>query len=443
MAIKPIDLPSAAGVNRGEGDVRHFSEGDSFSVPGISGPTRELAERDNLLAEKLNETISTVNNKEQFVPLSIPRTTLPPNDNLVVANYRIPAGFEARILNASIASSPLSPDIQLNIFYAVGFGNSTGESLVSTSNEVTSGTSFKQNGEFIVVIRNTGGVTLDVMASVLLTMRPIGEPGTLLVGSVIQGEQGPPGQTGPQGVPGPPGTGGAGSPGMVWDGEWVNGKGYLPKTVVSFPLFGTVVSSFFCKTAHTSDPSNEPPNNTYWDAVAIGSAGSVVGVQGPQGPAGGVPTFGAGLITGTVVPDGDYVGGVSDQGYQGGGSAYGTTTVQYQQYFMDFGTLATGIKGLAFIQATFRSVYNGNVKVFLPQITPEGAKVNWDNSNVTCQASINGSYYAVIAQGTNGGTVSFDTVQVKSEGVNQYNVRVKASTPQKVSATFTGVQTIV
>jgi hypothetical protein len=442
MAIKPIDLPSAAGVNRGEGDVRHFSEGDSFSVPGVSGPTRELAERDNLLAQKLNETIQIVNNKEQFVPLPILRTTLPPNDNLVVTNYRIPAGFEARILNASIASAPLSADIQLNIFYATGFGNSTGEAMVSTSDEIDSGTSFKQNGEFIITIRNTGGVTLDVVASVLLTMRPIGEPGTLLVGSVIQGEQGRPGQTGPQGIPGPPGTGGAGSPGMVWDGEWVNGKGYLPKTVVSFPLFGTVVSSFFCKTAHTSDPSNEPPNNAYWDAVAIGSAGSVVGVQGPQGPAGGVPIFGAGAITGTVVPDGDYVGGTSENGYTGGGSAYGTTTIQWNQYFFDYGTQATGVKGLAFIQGTFRSVYNGNIKVFLPQITPEGAKVDWNLSNVVCQASMNGSYGIDTSLGS---IVPVDMVQVRPENLSntQYNVKVFAATPQKVSATFVGVQSIV
>jgi hypothetical protein len=439
MAIKPIDLPSAAGINRGEGDVRHFSEGDSFSVPGISGPTRELAERDNLIAEKLNETIQTVNNKEQFVPLSIPRTTLPPNDNLVVANYRIPAGFEARILNASISSLPLSSDIQLNIFFAEGFGNTTGESLITTSNESSSGTSFKQEGEFIVVIRNTGGITLDVVASVLLTMRPIGEEGTLLVGSVIRGQQGPPGQTGPQGIQGPPGTGGAGSPGMVWDGEWVDGKNYLPKTVVSFPLFGTVISSYFCKVAHTADTSNEPPNTTYWDAVAIGSAGSVVGIQGPEGPAGGVPTFGAGLITGTVVPDGDYVGGPGGDGYTGGGAAYGTTTVQWQQYFMDFGTLATGIKGLAFIQATFRSVYNGNVKVFLPQVTPEGAKINWNTSNVICQASFNGSFGVNTAIPA---VVPLDTVIARAISLTQYDVRVLSSTPQKVSATFIGVQSI-
>jgi hypothetical protein len=443
MAIKPIDLPSAAGVNRGEGDVRHFSEGDSFSVPGVTGPTRELAERDNLLAAKLNETIQTVNNKEQIVPLPILRTTLPPNDNLVVTNYRIPAGYEARVLNASIASTPLSADIQLNIFYAVGFGNTTGEVLVSTSDESTSGTSFKQDGELIISIRNTGGITLDVVASVLLTMRPIGEAGTLLVGSVIQGEQGPPGQTGPQGIPGPPGTGGAGSPGMVWDGDWVNGKGYLPKTVVSFPLFGTVVSSFFCKVAHTSNTVNEPPNVDFWDTVALGSAGSVVGVQGPAGPAGGVPTFGAGVLIGTIVPDGDFVGGTGENGYSGGGAAYGTATVQFGQYFMDYGTQTSPIKGLAFLNAVFRRVYNGNVKIFLPQTTPEGAKVNWDSSNVTCQASINGSYYAVIEQGTNGGTVAFDTVQVDNPQVNQYNVRVKSSTPQKVSVHLMGIQSIV
>jgi hypothetical protein len=441
MAIKPIDLPSAAGINRGEGDVRHFAEGDAMAAPSLQGPTRELAERDNLLAQKLNETIQTVNNKEQFVPLPVMRTTLPPNDALIVTNYRIPAGFEARVLNASIASSPLSADIELNIYYAEGFGNTTGDVLVSTSDETASGTSFQQDGEFIIEIRNKGGVTLDVVASVLLTMRPIGEEGTLLVGSVIQGEQGPPGQTGPQGPAGPPGTGGAGSPGMVWDGEWITGKSYLPKTVVSFPLFGTVISSYFCKVAHTSDTTNEPPNSTYWDTVALGSAGTVVGEQGPAGPAGGVPTFGAGLITGTVVPDGDYVGGTGGEGYTGGGAAYGTTTVQWQQYYFDYGTLASGIKGLAFIQATFRSVYNGNVKVFLPQVTPEGAKVNWNSSNVNCQASFNGSFGVDTSVP---GVVPLDFVLVRpdSSDLTRYDIRVKSATPQKVSATFIGIQSI-
>src|SRR3546814_775251 len=195
MAVRPINWPSAAGLKYGEGDVRHFSEGDAVDVTGLANPTRQLANRDNELADKVNEIIAVVNNKEQFVPLPVLRTTLPPQDEAVITNYRIPLGFEARILNASVAATPVSPDVELNIFYAEGFGNSTGESIVSTSDEVTSGTSFFQDGEFIISMRNKGGTTLDVVASILLTMRPLGEEGTLLVGSVIRGEQGPVGMT--------------------------------------------------------------------------------------------------------------------------------------------------------------------------------------------------------------------------------------------------------
>lgn len=433
MAIDPLNLPSGAGVNYGEGDVRHYSEGDGMNVPGLANPTRQLAERDNRIGEKLNEVIAVVNNKEQFVPLPVIRTTVPPNETIIVTNYRIPAGFEARVLNAAVSSTPLSSNVQLNIYYAEGFGNTSGEVLVSTANEAEANTSFKNNGEFIVSLVNTGGTTLDIVASILLTMRPIGEEGSLLVGSVVRGDQGPVGMTGPQGPAGPPGTGGAGSPGMIWDGEWVNGKGYTPKTVVSFPLFGTVISSYFCRVAHTADTTNQPPNTDYWDTVALGSAGSVVGVQGPAGPAGGIPTYSASIVIGTNVPDGDYVGGTSDQGYAGGGAAYGTLTQQYNQYFIDSGTGA--VKGLAFLQATVRRVYNGNFKVFLPQISPEGAKCDWNTSNVLCQAAINGSY----------GIDSYpvDTVQVRAISSSQYDIKVNASTPQKVSFTFVGVQAIL
>ena len=54
MAIRPIDLPSAAGIEYGHGDVRHFAQGDAMDVPGLANPTRHLAERDNQLAQKLN-----------------------------------------------------------------------------------------------------------------------------------------------------------------------------------------------------------------------------------------------------------------------------------------------------------------------------------------------------------------------------------------------------
>jgi hypothetical protein len=433
MAIDPLNLPSGAGINFGEGDVRHFSEGDGVSVPGLANPTRQLAERDNRIGAKVNEIIQIVNNKEQFVPLPVIRTTVPPNETVIVTNYRIPAGFEARVLNAAVSSLPLSANIELNVYYAEGFGNSTGEVLVTTSDEAEANTSFQNNGEFIVSLVNKGGTTLEIMASILLTMRPIGEEGSLLVGSVVRGDTGPVGMTGPQGPAGPPGTGGAGSPGMLWDGEWVDGKGYTPKTVVSFPLFGTVISSYFCRVAHTADTSNQPPNADYWDTVALGSAGSVVGAQGPAGPAGGIPTYSAAIISGTGVPDGDYVGGTSDQGYSGGGAAYGTLVQQFNQYYIDSGT--GSVQGLAFLTATFRRVYSGNVKVFLPQISPEGAVCDWNTTNVLCQASINGSY------GIDSNPVN--TVQVRAISSSQYDIKVNAATPQKVSFTFVGVQPIL
>src|SRR3546814_16830906 len=88
---------------------------------------------------------------------------------------------------------------------------------------------------------------------------------------------------------------------MIWDGDWLTGKSYTPKTVVSFPLFGTVVSSYFCKVAHTADSLNAPPNDTYWDTVELGSAGTVVGLQGPAGPAGtGSTVVTSAVVNGTI-----------------------------------------------------------------------------------------------------------------------------------------------
>lgn len=434
MAIKPIDLPSAAGLNRGEGDVRHFSEGDSFSVPGLSGPTRELAERDNLLALKLNETIGQVNNKEQFVPIPVLTTTLPPNDSIVVTNFRIPAGFEARVLNASIASSPLSSDIELNIYYATGFGNTTGDVLVTTSDETSSGTSFKQGGEFVISIRNKGGVTLDVVASVLLTMRPIGEEGTLLVGSVIRGEQGPPGQTGPRGLQGPPGTGGAGSPGMVWTGEWVSGRAYNNKDVVSFPLYGTLISSYFCTVSHTADSTNEPPNEDYWDAVAVGSSGTAVGEQGPAGPAGSGTDFTFAVVNGTLTTGADWVGD-SIPGYDGSGAA--PSTVYPNQSLTEF-VAESGTQGMAWLQGSFRVAFKGHGTFTLPS-TAWGASCDYVSAQVNVMAAVNGTQDLVIDSfGTyvNGVTC----VPSSDSPFNSYVLHVRGDDPLPVVVGVFGAQ---
>jgi hypothetical protein len=439
MAIKPIDLPSAAGVNRGEGDVRHFSEGDSFSVPGVSGPTRELAERDNLLAEKLNETIQTVNNKEQFVPLPIVRTTLPPNDNLVVTNYRIPAGFEARVLNAAIASSPLSSDIQLIIYYAEGFGNTSGEALVTTSDEATSGTSFKQNGEFVIVIRNTGGITLDIVASILLTMRPIGDVGTLLVGSVIQGEQGRPGQTGPQGLQGIPGTGGQGSPGMIWTGAWTNGRGYNANEVASFALYGTVISSYIVRTAHSANPSNQPPTAPYWDTVALGSAGSVQGVQGPPGAAGAGAAFESNITNGTFVTGLDWAAGSWSGNYTAG--AVVTPNTQYTFAFREVVVMDTTYgTGVAFLQASVRTAFRGHGTLYLPTIAGNAAQCDYSNDFINAVAASNGTSAVEVLPSS--GTYA-RLVECYPVGNRAFVVNVNAPQPMPVSILMNGMQPVL
>jgi hypothetical protein len=231
--IDPVSLPNSAALNYGEGDVRHFSEGDAMDVPGLSRPTRNLAERDNILAEALNSVISVVNNTEQFVPLLPFRTTVPPDTEEIVLNYRIPAGFEARILNAIVTSVPNSSSAELDVYYATGYGNSTGTMVVCTSTEFTAGTQFYSAGEFIISLKNRGGTTLEMIASIQSTMRPLTQTSGVLIASSVVGEQGPPGPTGSPGQVGPPGTTGpAGSPGLTWQGPWQIGNTYGATDVV-------------------------------------------------------------------------------------------------------------------------------------------------------------------------------------------------------------------
>lgn len=263
MPIDPINIPDAAGENYGEGDVRHFTEGDGLDVPGLSRATRNLAQRDNLLAQKLNETVSVVNNKEQFVPFLIPHTTLPPDSEEIVYNFRIPLGFESRILNAIVTSIPPSVSAELDIYFAAGYGNLTGAQVVSTSGEFVAGTQFFSNGEFIVTLKNRGGTTLEMIASVLSTMRPLTETAGILIASAIVGEQGPPGQNGPKGDPGTQGNpGGPGSPGLTWQSTWNSASSYSSTDVVFW-----LGSSYKSKT--NANSNNQPDSSpAFWEFLA-------------------------------------------------------------------------------------------------------------------------------------------------------------------------------
>lgn len=463
--IQPVNIPSGAGVSYGEGDVRHFAQGDEVSVPGISSPTRHLAERDNLLAEKLNEVIQSVNNQEQFVPLPVVRTVLTPSDQSTVLNYRIPPGFESRVLNAIISSTPASTDIELEVSYNASFGGTSGTSVVNTSSEFNSGVNFYQTGEFIVTLKNKGGVALEVAASVLLTLRPIGGAGSLLVGSIIKGDKGDTGQAGPPGPKGEPGTGGAGSVGMYYAGSWAQPTSYNKNDIVRYDLWGTVTSSFICTNGHTSSSGNAPDGwqtDTWWDALALGGTGPAgpKGNAGADGPAGdgvrvkmahrtsaqltlraGTPFVGASIsygdpnrvyTTGSVKIPGDSAIIPCDETY------YGVAPMSTLPALEGAGTLV-------YLSKTVYAIFRGWGTLILPQTTDAvPALTNYNTSQIKLTACVNGSN--TVEWATTNGTVvpdviSYPTMDVTT-GKPAYVVAVLNTVyPTPVIITVAGMQT--
>ena len=440
--INPIDLPTAAGVEFGRGDVRHFSESDAVDVVGLQNPTRQLAERDNLLAAKVNEVVSAVNNKEQFVPLSVPRTLVAPGVQEIVANFAIPVGFEARILNASVGTTPLSSSANLVIYYAPGYGNVTGTQLFSTSSTFTSGISFYNGGEFIIALINNGNTHLECVASITLTVRPIGSTAGLLVGSVISGPQGLPGQKGDRGLQGPPGSGGAGTPGLNWRGSYASGNGYAPPDAVSFTS-GGVTQSYISILSNPATPNSAaPPNGTYWGLlVSAGSAGAGMNWRGAwsasntyaasdavsyvsngitssyicilartptpttpfndpthwdlfAGPvAAGQLTYSVDNPTGNTWCSAGFMLGTGDGDYIGlgnvnaGGPSQKITPAYTEASFISSQTTPFGV---ALLQYQERIVSSGTKALVLPQ-TGDGAAVNWLSSSVNCMVSVDGT----------------------------------------------------
>lgn len=430
MAIKPIDLPAAAGIDYSGGDVRHFSQGDAVNVPGLSNPTRNLAYRDDLLAQKMNEVVSVVNNQEQFVPLPLIRTTVPPNEEIIVTNYRIPAGFEARVLNAVVSTTPSSIQAELDVYYSSSFGGTSGTAVVTVTpgSEFTGDVNFYQVGEFIISLKNTGSSTLEIAGSVMLTMRPLGAEGTLLVGSVIQGEKGNPGMTGPPGPPGPPGTGGAGSPGMVWQGPWLNGNGYNPNDVVSFQYSGTY-GSWICRIANTAnlgvnDPQSDPVT---WNYVAYGIFAQ--GSAGPTGPAGGEPAFQDNIVTGYLVTAASYGTNPYSSDYSAGVVSQPSTRypISCRESCV---TVAAGTSGLASLHVAYQTTFDGSLSIILPR-TAIDAITNYNTTSI---------HLSVMAAGTAnefGGTIPLFTQQTYANG---WGITVVGDRPIPMAFVVSGAQ---
>jgi len=451
MAIKPIDLPAAAGIDYSGGDVRHFAQGDAVNVPGLSNPTRNLAERDNLLAEKVNEVVSVVNNQEQFVPLPVVRTTVPPSEEIIVTNYRIPAGFESRVLNAVVSASPSTTDAEVNVYYSNSYGGSTGTAVVTATpgSEFTGDVNFYQTGEFIITLKNTGAATLEISSSVLLTMRPLGAEGTLLVGSVVAGPKGQPGMRGGPGPPGTPGTGGAGSPGMVWKGAWTVGNPYTVNDVVNYQYSGTY-GSWICRAANVAALGvNDPQVDAVtWNYVAYGIFAQ--GSQGPIGPAGGEPVFADNIVTGYIVTGASYGTSAYSADYTAGVISQPNT--QYPIAARETCVFdSTGTNGLCHLHAAYQSRFSGSIAVYLPTsaITTGDGAVTYNTTSIHLHVMVAGttvtfgtatnSAVGDPVTGTYGGT--YTKLFEQHDYGYGWGVTVLAPDPLPVSMILSGVQT--
>lgn len=269
--IEQLSLPAAAAIDYAGGDVRHFAPGDGMATASIATPTRQLAHRDNLIAEKLMEVVSAVNNREQYVNLPTMRTVLPATGSQSMTNFRIPPGFEARVFNAAVSTTPPGYG-KLEIFHSDTFGSDSGSSIVTTMSEFPGatdapvGTDFRPTGELIVKLTNVGTATAEIVASVILTMRPIGENASLIgAGSVAA--KGSKGDRGPVG--------------LVWKGNWVNGTAYAVNDGVYSSTSGT---SYICILPTSSVNPDNDLTFTYWNILAKAGAGTPVsGNDGKSG----------------------------------------------------------------------------------------------------------------------------------------------------------------
>lgn len=226
--IKILELPTAGGVDYNGGDVRYPNKTDLDGLSAIVTAIRNLTYRDNVLVGTVNTLVSESNNREQIINIPIPWTQISAGGSVVVSNFRIPTGWEGRILSSSVSSSTPSA-VRLEIYHQTTFGNSGpgGGQLISSTNGEVSHTTFYGGGEFIVVLVNTSTTTsVSTVASIHATLRPAGviyssilAPSSLTLGSSgsgggqgasgYSGYSGLSGFRGSSGYSGPSGTAGA------------------------------------------------------------------------------------------------------------------------------------------------------------------------------------------------------------------------------------------
>jgi hypothetical protein len=179
---------------------------------------------------------------------------------------------------------------------------------------------------------------------------------------------------------------------MVWQGAWTNGHTYSANDVVSFALYGSVVSSFICRVPNTASlNSNDPGTDDVvtWNAVALGGA-TGVGMQGPPGLILNAPTIAFTPFSGTLITGSDFVSGdTTPDGYAGNIAASGTyTNVSIAEFKITSGTTAGNTIGFLFGNPQFYFTGHGTIR--LPRVT-DGAAFNYSNAYINVTVSDNGT----------------------------------------------------
>lgn len=133
----------------------------------------------------------------------------------------------------------------------------------------------------------------------------------------LKGDQGTQGDQGPQGIQGL-----KGDQGLTWKGAWATSQTYQIHDSVH-----QNGSSYICLQNHISDDSNQPPNATLWELLAIKGDTGETGATGPQGPIGLTGPKGDTGAQGIQGLKGD-TGATGPQGPKGDQGAIGATGPQ-------------------------------------------------------------------------------------------------------------------
>lgn len=456
--IESLILPKAAGLPYGNGDVKHLTSTDANSAQTISFCTRNLAERDNILASTINAIIAEVNNKEQIIDVQVPRVSLVTGQTLVISNFRIPSGFEARVLNAVVASVPTNVG-RLEVLWSSTYGATTGETLVSTLSEVSGQTTFWPEGQLAIRVTNTGSASIEVLGDVQITMRPVAVlQGSILVPSIITSTSGS-GESGASGFSGQSGYSGArGASGFS------GYSGYSGESAAAFSITSAsfVMPSSGNNVTITVDDSSwistgqvvyvetagyflvlDTPTSTSVQIQNLGYSGNAAGATviattkqlspgGLQGASGGSPTYATNncqyhVVTspGTAYTAGTLVSGPWD--YSAAPAANSTTDISCAEV-----VVRNGSSGLLSLNVQNRTVFAGTLYIDLPAKTDTTPSLhNWLTSETLLTAVVNDPR-------DGGAIINYPATVFAATSPKRWGVFVPGNKPVPVSLTLSG-----